>query len=122
MKIIILGAGQVGCNIARFLSVGHQDDITIVDQSPELLKQVTERLDIQPILGFASDPDVLESAGAAEADILIAVTGSDEINIVACEVANSLFKIKTKIARIRNQHYLIRIGLSYFRKIIWQLM
>ena len=106
MKIIVLGAGQAGYNISRYLAQESEDDITIVDQSEELLQRVADQMDIQPVVGFASDPDVLDQAGAAEADIIIAVTASDEVNIVACEVANSLFKVKTKIARIRNQHYL----------------
>ena len=105
MKVIILGAGQVGYNIARYLAT-EENDITIVDRSPELLRKIGDTLDVQPVAGFASHPDVLQQAGAAEADLMIAVTASDEVNIVACEVANSLFDIGTKIARIRKQNYL----------------
>ncbi|MBX3487388.1 MAG: Trk system potassium transporter TrkA [Candidatus Paracaedibacteraceae bacterium] len=105
MKVVILGGGQVGFNIARYLS-GEDNDITIVDQSAELLRRLSDSIDIQPIVGYASHPDVLEKAGLYEADLLIAVTASDEVNIVACEVANSLFKVPKKIARIRNQSYL----------------
>jgi trk system potassium uptake protein TrkA len=105
MKVIILGAGQVGYNIAKYLAV-EENDVTIVDESAELLRKIGDTLDVQPVVGFASHPDVLQQAGAAEADLIIAVTGSDEVNIVACEVANSLFHVETKIARIRNQNYL----------------
>lgn len=105
MKVIVLGAGQVGYNIARYLAA-EDYHVTIVDQSPELIKKISDTLDVQPILGQASHPSVLQQAGADEADILIAVTASDEVNIVACEVAHSLFKVETKIARIRNQQYL----------------
>jgi trk system potassium uptake protein TrkA len=105
MKVVILGGGQVGFNIARYLS-GEDNDITIVDQSGELLRKLSDSIDIQPVVGYASHPDVLERAGLYEADLLIAVTASDEVNIVACEVANSLFKVPKKIARIRNQSYL----------------
>lgn len=105
MKVIILGAGQVGYNIAKYLAV-EENDVTIVDESAELLRKIGDTLDVQPVVGFASHPDVLQQAGAADADLIIAVTGSDEVNIVACEVANSLFHVETKIARIRNQNYL----------------
>lgn len=105
MKVVILGGGQVGFNIARYLS-GENNDITMVDQSGELLRKLSDSIDIQPVVGYASHPDVLEKAGLYEADLLIAVTASDEVNIVACEVANSLFKVPKKIARIRNKSYL----------------
>lgn len=105
MKVIILGAGQVGFNIAKYLAV-EENDVTIVDESAELLRKIGDSLDVQPVVGFASHPDVLQQAGAAGADLIVAVTGSDEVNIVACEVANSLFRVETKIARIRNQNYL----------------
>ncbi|MBM3468149.1 MAG: Trk system potassium transporter TrkA [Alphaproteobacteria bacterium] len=105
MKVIILGAGQVGFNIAKYLAV-EENDVTIVDQSADLLRKIGDTLDVQPVVGFASHPDVLQQAGATDADLIIAVTGSDEVNIVACEVANSLFRVETKIARIRNQNYL----------------
>lgn len=105
MKVIILGAGQVGFNIAQYLAA-EENDVTIVDQSAELLRKIGDSLDVQPVMGFASHPDILQQAGAAEADLIIALTGSDEVNIVACEVAHSLFRVETKIARIRNQNYL----------------
>jgi trk system potassium uptake protein TrkA len=105
MKVIICGAGQVGYNIARYLS-DETNSITIIDQRPELIKKVSEGLDVQAIQGHASHPDVLERAGAADADMLIAVTHADEVNMVACQIAHSLFNVPTKIARVRNQAYL----------------
>ena len=105
MKVIILGAGQVGYSIARYLAF-EENDITLVDQSADLLKRISDKLDVQPVVGFASHPDVLKQAGAEDADLLVAVTGSDEVNMIACEVVQSLFKVETKIARIRHQSYL----------------
>lgn len=105
MKVIILGAGQVGYSIARYLAF-EENDITIVDHSADLLKRISDKLDVQPVVGFASHPDVLKQAGAEDADLLIAVTASDEVNMIACEAAQSLFQIETKIARIRHQSYL----------------
>lgn len=105
MKVIILGAGQVGYSIARYLAF-EENDITMVDHSADLLKRISDKLDVQPVVGFASHPDVLKQAGAEEADLLIAVTASDEVNMIACEAAQSLFQIETKIARIRHQGYL----------------
>ena len=115
MKVIILGAGQVGYSIARYLST-ESNDITVVDQSPDVLRRIGDKMDIQPILGFASHPDVLHRARAENADLLIAVTASDEVNIVACEVAHSLFGVKTKIARIRHQNYLTAENASHLNK------
>ncbi|WP_366552566.1 Trk system potassium transporter TrkA [Aquibaculum sediminis] len=105
MKFIICGAGQVGFNIARYLA-GESADVTVVDQSPELIQKITDLLDVNGVVGFASHPDVLERAGAQDADMLIAVTYADEVNMVACQVGHSLFEVPTKIARIRNQSYL----------------
>ncbi len=105
MKVIILGAGQVGFSIARYL-VQERNHITIVDHSPAILDAISDKLDIQPVLGFASHPDVLERAGASETDLLIAVTSYDEVNMIACEVAQGLFNIPLKIARVRHQNYL----------------
>jgi trk system potassium uptake protein len=105
MKVVILGAGRVGYNIARYLAT-EENDVTVVDICGDLLKKISDTLDIQPIQGYASHPEVLEQAGLENADLLIAVTASDEVNIVACEVANSLFNVNKKIARIRNQSYL----------------
>ena len=105
MKVIICGAGQVGANIARYLAL-ENNDITVVDQSPELISRLTDSLDVQGVIGHASHPDILEKAGAEDADMVIAVTYADEINMVACQVAHSLFNVPTKIARVRNQSYL----------------
>jgi trk system potassium uptake protein TrkA len=104
MKVIVCGAGQVGTNIARHLATEH-NDVIVIDQSPELVRRVTETLDVQGISGFASYPDILEQAGAGEADMLVAVTYADEVNMIACQVAHSLFNVPVKIARIRAQSY-----------------
>ncbi len=105
MNIIILGAGQVGSSVAENLS-SEANDITLVDTNPVLLNELSDRLDIQTIVGHASHPDVLKRAGIGDTDMLVAVTNSDETNIVACQVAFSLFHTPTKIARVRSQEYL----------------
>lgn len=105
MKIIILGAGQVGSTLAEYLT-SENNDITVVDISNEKLLSLQSKLDIRVIPGFASYPNILNNAGAADADMLIAVTNDDEINMTACQVAYSLFRIPTKIARIRSLKYL----------------
>ena len=105
MKVIICGAGQVGFGIARQLS-GEQNDVTVIDRSPELVRQISEALDVQAIVGHGAHPDVLQKAGADSADMLIAVTFYDEVNMIACQVAHSIFQVPTKIARIRSQSYL----------------
>lgn len=105
MHIIILGAGQVGGSLAEHLT--HEDnDITVVDINPDLLYALQEKLDIRIVLGQASYPDVLREAGIENAALLIAVTNSDETNMLACQVAHSLFKTPTKIARVRSLEYL----------------
>ncbi|MFZ1426280.1 MAG: Trk system potassium transporter TrkA [Geminicoccaceae bacterium] len=105
MKVLIAGAGQVGSNIARYLAATGYE-VTIIDQRMELVQKIGDSLDIQALVGFASHPSVLAQAGAADADMLIAVTHSDEVNMVACNVAHTLFNVPTKIARIRQQDYL----------------
>mgnify|MGYP006072307883 FL=1 len=105
MKIIILGAGQVGASLAEHLA-DEQNDITLVDIDGDRLRELQDRLDIGTVAGQASNPDVLFRAGAEDADLLIAVTNSDEINMVACQVAYSLFRTPTKISRIRSKAYL----------------
>ena len=105
MQVIICGAGQVGSNIARYLC-GEDADITVIDQSPELIARITESLDVKGVVGFASHPDVLERAGAGDADMIIAVTYADEVNMVACQICHSIFDVPTKIARVRSQSYL----------------
>ncbi len=115
MKVIICGAGQVGYHIARHLAAeGH--DVAVVDQSPELVRRVGDSLDVQPHVGFGSHPDVLQRAGAADADMIIAVTYSDEVNMVACQVAHSMFNVPTKIARVRSQTYLDPVWADLFSR------
>lgn len=105
MRIIICGAGQVGISIATYLA-REDNDVTLIDSDPEKIAQASSDLDARCIRGFASSPDVLSSAGASNADMLIAVTNSDEVNMLACQVGHSLFNVPKKIARIRNQSYL----------------
>lgn len=109
MKILILGAGQVGGTLADNLA-SEGFDITLVDADPTVLEELRNKLDIQTVHGWASHPDVLRRAGADDADMLIAVTSSDEVNMVACQVCYSLFRTPTKIARIRSSSYLDREG------------
>lgn len=104
MYIVILGAGEVGSSIATNL-VSENNDITIVDINPHKLEKLQSRLDIQTVCGGASYPDILQNAGIQDADMLIAVTNSDEINMIACQIAHSLFKTPLKVARIRSSHY-----------------
>ncbi|KOR28591.1 potassium transporter peripheral membrane component, partial [Achromatium sp. WMS3] len=105
MKIIILGAGQVGSSVANSLA-SEANDITVVDINEELLHDLQERLDISTLQGHAAHPDVLRRAGAEDADMIIAVTNSDETNMVACQIAYVLFHTPTKIARVRYQGFL----------------
>ena len=105
MKIIILGAGQVGGTLAEHLAT-EGNDITVVDTDAVRLKELQNRLDIRTVQGKASFPHVLHQAGGDDADMLVAVTNSDEVNMVACQVAHSLFKTPTKISRIRAQDYI----------------
>lgn len=105
MKIIICGAGQVGRGIAERLAA-EGNDVTVIDTQPDLVRSISDDLDVQGIVGHGAHPDVLERAGADEAEMIIAVTYTDEVNMVACEVANALFSIPTKIARVRHQSYL----------------
>lgn len=115
MKVIICGAGQVGWQIARHLS-GERNDVTVVDNNPDLVRRATETLDVQGITGFASYPDVLDRAGARDADMIIAATYSDEVNMVTCQVAHSVFGISRKIARLRSQSYLDAIYSDLYRR------
>ena len=105
MKVIVCGAGQVGYDIARQLS-GEENDVTVIDHDTERIRKVSESLDVQTFQGFASYPDILDRAGAENADMLIAVTLSDEINMVSCQVAHTLFNVPTKMARVRHNAYL----------------
>ena len=104
MKIIIVGAGQVGGTLAENLAREY-NDITLIDINQRALRMLQDRLDIQTIVGLGSHPDVLVRAGIEDADMLVAVTNSDEVNIIACQVAYSLFHTPTKIARIRAYSY-----------------
>lgn len=106
MKILILGAGQVGSSVAANLS-REANDITLVDKNPDWLHDLRDRMDIQTVVGDASHPHVLEKAGIEDTDMLIAVTNSDETNMVACQIAYSLYNTPTKIARIRALDYII---------------
>ena len=90
MKIIILGAGQVGTSMAEILS-GEENDITLVDIDPEKLAGLQDRLDIRTVTGAASHPSVLEQAGGQDADLVLAVTNQDEVNMASCQIAHSLF-------------------------------
>src|SRR3546814_4178061 len=105
MKVIIFGAGQVGSNIARHLAA-EANDVTVIDSSPELIQKISDTLDVKAMVGFASFPNVLEQAGAGDADMIIAATYSDEVNMVACQVAHSLFNVPTKVERVSQQSYL----------------
>ncbi|MDT1061469.1 Trk system potassium transporter TrkA [Paracoccus sp. CPCC 101403] len=114
MKIIICGAGQVGWHIARHLA-GERNDVTIIDTSAELIRRATDALDVQGVTGFASHPDVLDRAGARDADLIIAATHSDEVNMVTCQVAHSVFQVSRKIARLRSSAYLDAIYSDLYR-------
>jgi len=105
MKIIILGAGQVGSSVAANLA-SEANDITVVDTNSNSLQELQDRYDLRTVAGEASHPEVLRRAGAEDADMILAVTNSDETNMVACQIAYSLFHTPTKIARIRSNEYL----------------
>ena len=115
MKVIICGAGQVGWQIARHLA-SEKNDVTIVDSDEDLVARATETLDVKGIGGFASYPNVLSNAGAEDADMIIAATHSDEVNMVTCQVAHSIFNIPRKIARLRGQSYLDAIYSDLYRR------
>jgi len=110
MKIIILGAGQVGTSVANTLA-SEPNDITVVDLNADSLREMQDHLDLRTVVGHASHPSVLRRAGAEDADMVLAVTNSDETNMVACQVAYTLFHTPTKIARVRSQEYLSAPGL-----------
>ena len=105
MKILILGAGQVGSTVAENLA-GEANDITVIDRDERLLNEMQDRLDIRTVQGHAGHPDVLRRAGAEDVDMVIAVTNSDETNMVACQVLYTLFRTPTRIARVRSVDYL----------------
>jgi trk system potassium uptake protein TrkA len=111
MKILILGAGQVGRTAADHLSREEANEVTVVDSNEEVLRELQDRLDVRTVAGNAAHPSVLEAAGAGEAEIIVALTSSDEVNMMACEVAFTLFRTPTKIARIRSADYTARAAL-----------
>lgn len=114
MKVIICGAGRVGWQIARQLSV-EGNDITLIDTDTELIRRATDALDVRGVVGFASHPDVLDRAGARDSDLIIAVTPFDEVNMVVCEVANAVFEVPRKIARLRTPAYLDALWSDLYR-------
>ncbi|MGI9320693.1 MAG: NAD-binding protein, partial [Thiogranum sp.] len=105
MKIIILGAGQVGSSVAQNLA-SEANDITVIDNRADILQDLQDRIDIRTVMGSASHPEVLMRAGAEDADMILAVTNSDETNMVACQVAYTVFHTPIKVARVRAQAYL----------------
>ena len=115
MKVIVCGAGQVGYQIARHLS-DEGNSVTVIDQDAALVRRVTDILDVSGVTGYASHPDVLNRAGAEDADMLIAATYSDEVNMVACQVGHSVFNVPQKIARVRAQNYLSAEWSDLFRR------
>ena len=117
MKIIICGAGQVGGQIARHLAREEgANQVTVIDKDAGLIRRITDAYDVNGIAGFASHPDVLERAGARDADMIIAATQSDEVNMVVCQVANSIFSVPRKIARLRAPSYLNAIYSDLYRQ------
>ena len=106
MKILILGSGQVGSTVAQNLASVSSNDVTVIDIDEKALQHIGSRLDVQTILGNGASPFILEQAGAADSDLLLALTRSDETNIVACKIAADLFNIPSRIARVRSSEYL----------------
>ena len=105
MRVVICGAGKVGTSIAKHL-VDQKNDVTVVDQSSDLISELRDKVDLKTVIGSASNPSILQAAGCEEADMLIAVTLQDEVNMVACQMAHTFFKIPRKIARIRSEDFL----------------
>ena len=110
MKIVILGAGKVGYELAKVLSL-EKNDVSLVDSSLDVLNIASNKLDVKTVYGHAADINILKEADIEQTDILIAVTSSDEVNIIACQLANILFNVSTKIARINNQSYFLNRSL-----------
>ncbi len=115
MKVVICGAGQVGAAIAAYLSE-EGNNVTVIDKNAELIAEINENLDVTGIVGHASHPHILEKAGMADAELLIAATYSDEVNMVACQIAHSQFNVPMKIARIRDQSYLNPLWSNLFSR------
>ncbi|MEM0908956.1 MAG: NAD-binding protein, partial [Pseudomonadota bacterium] len=115
MRVVICGAGQVGFGIAERLSAeGH--DVSVIDVAPGLIANVRDQLDVRGVVGHGSHPDVIAAAGGEDADLLVAVTQADEVNMVACQVAHTLFQVPTKIARVRAQSYLSPMYKHFFTR------
>ncbi|MFV0431401.1 MAG: Trk system potassium transporter TrkA [Alphaproteobacteria bacterium] len=114
MKVIICGAGEVGSSIARYLAE-EDNEVTIIDQNAQLVASISDTTDVRAVRGHAGLPETLSNVGCGDADILIAVTPSDEVNMVICQVAHSLFKVPTRIARVREQGYLDQRWSDIFR-------
>jgi len=106
MNILILGAGQVGSSAAYNLSREEANEVTVIDTRADVLRELQDRLDIRTVVGHAAHPDVLDRAGANDADIIVALTDTDETNMIACQVAYTLYHTPTKIARIRSADYM----------------
>ena len=113
MNIIICGAGRVGSTIAKSLSAQNHS-ITIIDQSSDDIQKINDSIDVKGVVGMGTFPSVLEKANAKEADMIIAVTKSDEVNMLICQISHSIFKISKKIARIRSQEYLDQKYISLY--------
>ncbi|MDP7141961.1 MAG: Trk system potassium transporter TrkA [Alphaproteobacteria bacterium] len=105
MKVIVCGAGQVGFSISSYL-IRENNDVTVIDHNADIIEKLNNEIDVQGICGHASNPNVLDAAGAREADLIVAVTEQDEVNMVACQIAHSLFNVPKKIARVRERAYL----------------
>ncbi|MEM6679883.1 MAG: Trk system potassium transporter TrkA [Pseudomonadota bacterium] len=115
MQVVVCGAGQVGSQIARHLA-DEGNAVTVIDNNGALVRRLTDMYDVSGVIGFASHPDVLARAGTNDCDMLIAATSMDEVNMVACQVAHSVFEVPTKIARIRTESYLEAEWSDLFRR------
>ena len=115
MKIIVLGAGQVGSTVAQNLA-SENNDVTVVDTNINTLQELQNRLDLSTVFGHAAHPLVLRQAGAEDADMIIAATNSDETNMIACQIAYTLFKTTSRIARVRSQEYLVEKDALFKKK------
>jgi len=105
LKIIVLGAGQVGSTVAQNLA-HENNDVTVVDLNMNTLQELQNRIDLNTVFGHAAHPNVLRMAGAEDADMIIAATNSDETNMIACQIAYTLFRTTSRIARVRSQEEL----------------
>ncbi|MGD9021892.1 MAG: NAD-binding protein, partial [Lysobacterales bacterium] len=112
MKIVILGAGQVGSTVASAL-VHEDNDISIIDIDERRLKELQNQMDIRCVLGHASYPRIMERAGIEDADLIIALTSSDEVNMIACQIAYTLYNVPTRVARVRSAEYTRRTKLFH---------